>query len=1756
MATDVKESHTHHSAGSDLNMANSSSGVAPQRGMRRPVSSYSMVSDHLNTSGSGLGQGHQQTVSPAGGTAAAESRRGLAARGQPGSTSGTVIQAHASTGSARRQLSGATAVACSTANGSSTTRKSSTNYTGALAAPAAAAGGGSAPSGGRNGGPQPPQQQASTTGAATCVGIAPNVLMHLLRGALCGSTTINMVNCTFLVFPLFIGTAAANTVTEYDGTAGHSGGSFAALDRQRPPPQRSGAALLVVAMREPDTDGGAITNFTQCFVNILCREEHRCQYVSAELERMEVLTNHWEVGGAAALVNAAAATAGKRYPCREGNAHQQQQQQATGGGDSESSRAGGGDGSPAPFSCDYDYLFTPSQPAVRNRHANAADNGNPTLANRDDHSPASGAATNLCYGYRQHQPHTSGEGSPLTTAQGSTVTHFLEWIDQDGNAQCDDDDSGSRDDSREAVHSLSQAAALTSGKNMEDSSGPRGGQSPSTAAPAPLMTSASSSSLYQLLAVHVRLAYEVLRVAQCIDVWNRTMRSGCRDSYGTGGGGTEGCLRAGRTSCLASRARGATGALREPRRCLSIAAAYSQQEQQRLAFISAGTALDSLPEALLINHLLLLPMSHLTSTEQQEGEPRLSSAYSRIHPCSVLTVEVDQFTEKLQRRYLDVMGRRYAKLIPLSTVYALLQTLPSPRRAGSFYRSLELTLLEAVQRRHARSAAVATAATNTTSIPNVTNMSDLGATTSETQADVCGSRETMDEDANVIHTSATGTATAHAATTVAGLDLLAMEIIDFLCINGAISVASEMYVCFTHGEVTPAACLEAAAARRRRHRLKAERRRREAEMAASVAAVRGGDHNDAGKREKRCHHRRCADREVQVDTDSGNKSEAALHAPPMLYNTPPTAMGEAASASQSWMSSQTTTIEPTPTGAADAAPLKATPGVFTNSLDAILDMTTVPSALVLHMLECVVDTQQHHSPTTMMDGTAHQGGETATSSTTGLPKTPSTGNMATVGAMLDHTPPSSSTDTSTAGNPASRLASRIKEHDTSLHQKQRGNPLPSTGVARTTATDTLSTIITLTPPRQGSTTHGGSSWLTKETVVDGVVGAKTPQSASALAAPAPLSVYCAWGSACPLCELLAAHPQCWTTRNHRLYTLGYDTIHANRSRHRGSVTAIQLAFPSLDECVYKCARHARHLRDNSDFTALLQNGYTGSDGGPLRSLRPWFMRPDMFITPVTAAYGVSPYEVFERMSNHCNRPSGDSEHIQHLPHIHPSCSPTVGGSCATAASPLAVNNTSTLIEPERCDPLLISRAQAHPQETAMGTTSTAAAVSNAKEQGNTLLQCADIPAAAAEYLRRSSVAIQERLDYARRLRQVLEQYEHVWEQHSTVTAGKTPFTLTATPAAINDATMTIQSTRSTAMVVAQPVSSSTMHATPGNTVEGVTFSSYSGNAGGGSRTSPAPLSASVPTRVTQLKSNTNPSPRSQRYGRRQLPLHVASSPFSNRALLFDNTTPPTDDSALNAPTSQLQQQESQRQNNSTHIDPCVQSIIDTPLAGVTGLLGTENSLPVEVLLQYVLHHLVALTWGKRGIEVDTLVHLLERSLRRLPPLLANLPYIMQLRSAGYTSDSAAAAAAAAATAASNALSNTAGGEGTAAVSSVFTTLNTRLAASSVALSVPMIDAALRESPDHTSSSGTETSPHSGASHAAITFPVTEAEVQLLQAYELLDRLSLMKLLSTYATWPVRTVPTRLLLHTVVNEFSDILYVGNSAAGRFEAQPTP
>ncbi|KPI83151.1 hypothetical protein ABL78_7829 [Leptomonas seymouri] len=1778
MAADVKDNcgGSPHAGGSTTSGAaaleaavavstSNASGVAPQRGMRRPMSAYALVNDNLTMglarfSSSTNAQGH--SIGPQG---SGNSGGGGAGRLPTGPT--TQVQ-NTSTGSTRQQtFSNSPSSAATPAARSSKSSHSTSSRAAALQ-----------------------QQQQSAAGAATCVGIATNVLMHLLRGALNGCTTINMVNCTFLVFPLTLAMSAASPLINTTGVSSSSCCALAAsaLDRQRPQ-LRSATALLVVAMKQPDTDSGAIANFTQCFVNILCREEQRCRYVSRELDRMEALTNHWVIGGAAAVASAAADM--RQQPQQQSldlppqqrsshvssslTSHASPSIQAAEDGDGVApamqgppsatvlSAAGGtsqleeAESATTRLHGSYDYLFVPSRSAVQ---------GGRATSTRD----SSGAHRTSSHGGHTGTHH---DASPLIMAPSTAA-----WADADYEAEAED--SAARRAASGMAASSTRAASLSAGG---EGSGLR------CRSGSPALTpshTATPTSLYQQLATYVQLASEVQQVAQCIDLWNRTSR------VSEGGGDTGDAQRTSnaRISAAAAAARGrarnsAASAPRDPyRRYSSIGAGPLQQQQQHPWVTAApGEVLDTLPGAILVNQLLLLPMSHLTGQQQQEQAQSTRSAYSRIHPCSVITVEERQFTEELQRSYLDTMGRRYAKLIPLSTVYALLLALPSPRRAGSFYRSIELMLLETVQRRHARAAAAA-AMTTSTAASSVNNSS--GNTTAPmvhtgasifSGAHTAGAASRSGRDAVEEESPSSSAVAATAATTAAGLDLLAMEIIDFLRVHRAISVASEMWVCFTHSEVTPVEHVEAAMLRRRRHRLRAERRRQHA--ATTNGATSMSPHGRCKERHKRSSTKALASEQQQAEMQGvvGGKSSTHSH----NYGS-------------SWASSESATTS-TDNSHSKALLLSTHGGAGTTStddpFDAVKDMDTVPAALVLQMLECVVDTHHPEQPQTQLHqqpslnvpaspsafsfsggngiGSVGIGGsrynvmdaETMSTVTTvaGVPKSPSTGStipasaIATAVTSSGMAPTPRFSEAEMSASRASYMADRLQGTLTvgqtrstassfQQQQQQQATALSTSSAVKSAFSSPLHCTAHEQQGRGASSAAGeAASGNAPNASISSVPPSQQPQQQQPCTPTTQLSVYCAWGSACPLCEQLASHPQCWTTTANTGYTVGYYIL--NAARHQRRSPAIQLNFPSLDASVRACARHARRLRDHADLSSPMQSNYSisGGSSGLLHSMQPWFVRPHMFATPVTAAYGVSPFGIYELMSHHGNRSGhahGGSQGQQQG--VAPGGPTDCGGPLT-----VPVNNTSSLVEPERSDMLLISRTQAHKLGTSAAASRRDAMGGAAAEQGHTLLQRSDIPTGAVDYLRRCADTIRRRLAHSRARQTVLARFEQAFERQTTAQAQG--FAI----AAGNSGQHECISQSSTSLFAEDAVSEAA------TTVVSKAQDATSGAAS----TKPMPLSsatagkhieqhASSPllvsgTGVPQPSSSADVRPRSIRYGRRQLPLHTASSPLTNVNLLFDSATPTvavTNTSVGEGPSPPEEQQQQ-------HSSPPAQATLQNRsvegsgapangllYAGVGSLLEGERSLPVEVLLQYVLHHLIALTWGRRGVEVDTLVRLLERNLRRLPPLLANLQYVNQLRSAGFTSESAAAAAAV------NAVSVD-GAAAAAPSSTVFTTVHTRLAASSSSMNggPRPSPSALTDTPEDIS----DTSPYSGGSRAATAVPITQSEVQLLQAYEVLEKLSLMELLSSYATWSVRTVPTQLLLHAVVNEFCDVLYVDSS-----------
>ncbi|KPA77527.1 hypothetical protein ABB37_06907 [Leptomonas pyrrhocoris] len=1899
---------------------NSASGVAPQRGMRRPMSAYSLVNDSLTASFAGLsssahGQGHRTgspLAGPSGGAAntgtALESRRashvkssnsgGGGGAGGPPTGPTTQVQ-NTSTGSTRRQTpSNSPGSVAILATRSSKSSHSASSRTAPLQ--------------------QQQQQSQNTTGAATCVGIATNVLMHLLRGALNGCTTINMVNCTFLVFPLILASSwsaslslantTGNDVNHSNNNSGGGGGGStygaSALDQQRQP-SRSATALLVVAMKQPDTDAGAIANFAQCFVNILCREEQRCRYVSAELDRMEALTNHWVVGGGTAVAKAAADMRPQQQqlldlPLRQTSSFSMNRAASCDGGglhgmrgstspQLQHSRADSSSGVlPSPLAAavasplelekeegsdatrtygDYDYLFAPARLAVRgSKAANVRGNSNSSVMHRTS----------------SHGGHAGAHGAaPPMRTTAAAAAPATAWVDAEDDAE-------------------GEEAAVRRGAAGSDSGGNGGGVTASpTRAPSPLTgreggggqrrrgggppapSILSPTSLYQQLATYVGLAAEVQQVAQCIDLWNRTSRGvegGRRLTRLSGRGCVGRPTSAAAAATTGGQARNGNAAA--PRdsfhRSVNGGASSQQQQQQQQSLVTAapGEVLDALPDAILVNQLLLLPMSHLTGQERLELAQTTRSAYSRIHPCSVITVAAGQFTADLQRSYTDMMGRRYAKLIPLATVYTLLMALPSPRRAGSLYRSIELTLLEAVQRRHARSVAAAAAASATATAPttatptvnigstnfSAAHTSSAGSFPAHSGAAGRSSWDAVAEEEPPPLLSSSSAVAAAAATTVAGLDFLAMEIIDFLRVHGAISVASEMWVSFTHGEVTPVEYVEAAVVRRRRHRLRAERRRQRATATVASSSF--------------AHHGRHKDRQQLSDTQ--------VPGPEQQQGRSGAVSGVSAvhEDSSSWASSEATTMaidsshsnsngnNTSKAAATDTRSGTGTASSAEDPFDAVKDMDTVPAALVLHMLERVVDAQHSQQQQQQMQGLPSSsyvpipasvmslngsngvGGSrcngadaetastttTTTTTTTGMPKSPSTGNTipaaaaatTLMGGGTARTPRSSETDVSVmraaykVNRPLDALAAgHARAAASSVQQQQLVTAHPASATASAASSPPLLFIV---PAQSGRGATSSAAGGVAPNTSSGNSAPPPPQQISSPAAQ--LSVYCAWGSACPLCEQLASHPQCWTTAANRDYTVGYYVMSA--AHHLRSAPVLHLNFPSLDASVRTCACHARRMRDHVDMSSLMQNSYnisgggslagqragssssgSGGGGGLLHSLQPWFIRPHMFVTPVTAAYGVSPFEIFERLSYHT---SHGGSHNDGGPLRQQQQRWTALGGPSAAGVPLVVpvNNTSSLVEPERRDILLLTRTQAHQQEASEAASRRGATVGVAEEQGHTLLQCADIPAGAVDFLRRNAKVIRRRLAYARAQQTALARFEQACERRAAAHAkgfaapppeqtlartGPSSSLLsasavgaaaaagssgrlgrhvsTATSPSAEDARSEATTTTTATTVVGKSAAVSvTSPSTVDATTDGAAALPSAPRPVLAASTQPMPLrSAAVEVdnephasspllgpaaaALSKLSSSADARPRSLRYGRRQLPLHTATSPLTNVNLLLYNATPTAAAAEL-----AVEEERPQREERPPSQQPQQQQLNSGsatngfPFAGVGDLLDGGRSLPVEVLLQYILHHLIALSWGRRGVEVDTLVRLLERNLRRLPPLLANLQYVRQLRNAGFTSESAAVAvaalhvpAAAAATTAA-ATTNTASPDVTAAAapassspSAVFTTVHTRLAAASFS-----VGGGSRPSPsaltDTAEEAASDTSPYSGCSRAATAMPVSESEVQLLQAYEVLEKLSLMELLAPYATWPVRTVPTRLLLHTVVNEFSDVLYV--------------
>ncbi|KEG08586.1 hypothetical protein DQ04_06861020 [Trypanosoma grayi] len=159
-------------------------------------------------------------------------------------------------------------------------------------------------------------------------------------------------------------------------------------------------------------------------------------------------------------------------------------------------------------------------------------------------------------------------------------------------------------------------------------------------------------------------------------------------------------------------------------------------------------------------------------------------------------------------------------------------------------------------------------------------------------------------------------------------------------------------------------------------------------------------------------------------------------------------------------------------------------------------------------------------------------------------------------------------------------------------------------------------------------------------------------------------------------------------------------------------------------------------------------------------------------------------------------------------------------------------------------------------------------------------------------------------------------------------------------------------------------------------------------------------------------------------------------------------------------------------------------------------------------MQFVFHHTIALLWGKTGIHVETLLRLLERNLRRLRPFLTHYAYLRQLPTT------------------------------TAPIAStVIKTVHTKSPAGSLCGSCPSSPSAgtTSERERHMEKKSEEEEEEEEAPLGL--------ERQLQEAATVFTKLSLMDALKQLNGMSVEVVPTRLLLHAVVNAFSDVLLIG-------------
>ncbi|CBH18264.1 hypothetical protein, conserved [Trypanosoma brucei gambiense DAL972] len=168
------------------------------------------------------------------------------------------------------------------------------------------------------------------------------------------------------------------------------------------------------------------------------------------------------------------------------------------------------------------------------------------------------------------------------------------------------------------------------------------------------------------------------------------------------------------------------------------------------------------------------------------------------------------------------------------------------------------------------------------------------------------------------------------------------------------------------------------------------------------------------------------------------------------------------------------------------------------------------------------------------------------------------------------------------------------------------------------------------------------------------------------------------------------------------------------------------------------------------------------------------------------------------------------------------------------------------------------------------------------------------------------------------------------------------------------------------------------------------------------------------------------------------------------------------------------------------------------------LADDGRAVSVEVLMQVVLHHTVALLWGKARMNVDTLLWMLECNLRRLPSFLAGVRRQKAV------------------------VANSANG-----IEQLDET------------PAPSVGEECTHAPAHPSQQRCG----KGCSEGGVEGrQEKEADLQFHQASAVFSELLLLDKLMQCSHLTLDAIPTKLLFHAVVNSFSDVLLIGRGDSG--------